>query len=272
MHLTFGGSCGKFWLMAKLKWNSPPLYMPSSGSMVSMKFRMSSGLGNWVRMVLPRESSERSGWIDGESAGWFGGACRRSKDSGNHTLLHTQLGSCNFLLFLSSLSIRGRRLLLFLGIIISSNPRASTWGSLVTGRPQRLAYHRPYLQHPGVFFVQTGVFTRVNEAVGVRANAKILCLIQAWRLFRICEYIKQGHGHSLSSNRSHLYLYPGKCDNERLNNFQQSTITGNLPRDNCDSGHFVRLSTNVSTDGSKVYFLGKSQSQVDTFSQVLLGF
>ncbi len=46
--------------MAKLKLNMPPLYIPSSGSIVRVKFRMSSGLGKCVRIVLPRESSERS--------------------------------------------------------------------------------------------------------------------------------------------------------------------------------------------------------------------
>lgn len=46
--------------MAKLKVNDPPLYIPSSGSIMSVKFRMSSGLGNLVRIVLPSDNSERS--------------------------------------------------------------------------------------------------------------------------------------------------------------------------------------------------------------------
>ncbi len=46
--------------MAKLKWNEPPLYMPSSGSIVSVKFSMSSGLGKSVFIVEPRDNSERS--------------------------------------------------------------------------------------------------------------------------------------------------------------------------------------------------------------------
>ena len=48
--------------MAKLKWKLPPLYMPSSGSMVRVKLRMSSGLGKEVFMVRPRvpSSSARS--------------------------------------------------------------------------------------------------------------------------------------------------------------------------------------------------------------------
>ena len=46
--------------MAKLKVKVPEAYMPSSGSMVRVKLRMSSGLGKCVRMVEPRESSERS--------------------------------------------------------------------------------------------------------------------------------------------------------------------------------------------------------------------
>lgn len=46
--------------MLKVKTKRPPLYMPSSGSIVKVKFRMSSGFSKWVFMVLPRESSERS--------------------------------------------------------------------------------------------------------------------------------------------------------------------------------------------------------------------
>ena len=48
--------------MAKLKWKLPPLYIPSSGSMVRVKFRMSSGLGKDVFIVRPRvpSSSARS--------------------------------------------------------------------------------------------------------------------------------------------------------------------------------------------------------------------
>lgn len=38
----------------------PPLYIPSSGSMVRRKLRISSGLGKVVRIVLPRERSARS--------------------------------------------------------------------------------------------------------------------------------------------------------------------------------------------------------------------
>lgn len=48
--------------MAKLKRNEPPLYMPSSGSIVRMKFMMSSSEGKSARMVLPRESSDTSEW------------------------------------------------------------------------------------------------------------------------------------------------------------------------------------------------------------------
>ena len=49
--------------MAKLKWKDPPLYMPSSGSIVSVKLRMSLGSGKDVFIVLPRvpSSSARSG-------------------------------------------------------------------------------------------------------------------------------------------------------------------------------------------------------------------
>lgn len=46
--------------MAKVKEKRPPLYMPSSGSMVRVKLRISSGFGKFVFMVEPRESSERS--------------------------------------------------------------------------------------------------------------------------------------------------------------------------------------------------------------------
>lgn len=60
VHFTFGGSCGKFWFTAKVKTNEPPLYMPSSGSIVSVKFRMSSGFGKAIFIVFPRVSSWRS--------------------------------------------------------------------------------------------------------------------------------------------------------------------------------------------------------------------
>ena len=46
--------------MAKVKWKAPLLYIPSSGSIVSVKLRISSGLGKCVRMVEPRASSEIS--------------------------------------------------------------------------------------------------------------------------------------------------------------------------------------------------------------------
>ncbi len=53
--------------MAKLKWKLPPLYMPSSGSMVRVKFRISSGLGKEVFMVRPSvpSSSARSDGVGG---------------------------------------------------------------------------------------------------------------------------------------------------------------------------------------------------------------
>lgn len=43
-----------------MKLNRPPLYMPSSGSMWSVKLRVSSGSGKSVFMVGGRSSSERS--------------------------------------------------------------------------------------------------------------------------------------------------------------------------------------------------------------------
>lgn len=46
--------------MAKEKWKVPPLYIPSSGSIVSVKLRVSSGFGKASFIVLGRESSERS--------------------------------------------------------------------------------------------------------------------------------------------------------------------------------------------------------------------
>lgn len=48
--------------MAKSKWKLPPLYIPSSGSMVRVKFRISSGFGKDVLIVRPRvpSSSARS--------------------------------------------------------------------------------------------------------------------------------------------------------------------------------------------------------------------
>lgn len=47
--------------MPKLKRKMPPLYIPSSGSIVSVKFSVSSGFGKVSFIVLGRESSERSG-------------------------------------------------------------------------------------------------------------------------------------------------------------------------------------------------------------------
>lgn len=41
----------------------PPLYMPSSGEIVSVKCRMSSGSGKSVFIVVPRDRSERSGGV-----------------------------------------------------------------------------------------------------------------------------------------------------------------------------------------------------------------
>ena len=43
-----------------MKWNLPPLYMPSSGSIVRVKLSVSSGSGKSVFIVLGRASSERS--------------------------------------------------------------------------------------------------------------------------------------------------------------------------------------------------------------------
>lgn len=49
--------------MLKVKVKRPDLYIPSSGEMERVKWRISSGSGKSVFMVLPRESSERSvGW------------------------------------------------------------------------------------------------------------------------------------------------------------------------------------------------------------------
>ena len=57
--------------MAKLKWKLPPLYIPSSGSMVRVKFRISSGLGKDVFIVRPRvpSSSARSDIVERISQG-----------------------------------------------------------------------------------------------------------------------------------------------------------------------------------------------------------
>ena len=60
VHFTLGGSWGKFWLMTNVKLKAPPLYIPSSGSMVRVKLRISSGLGKLVRIVEPSDSSLRS--------------------------------------------------------------------------------------------------------------------------------------------------------------------------------------------------------------------
>ena len=57
--------------MAKLKWKLPPLYIPSSGSMVRVKFRISSGLGKDVFIVRPSvpSSSARSDIVASISQG-----------------------------------------------------------------------------------------------------------------------------------------------------------------------------------------------------------
>ena len=47
-------------MIANVNIKLPPLYMPSSGSIVSVKLRMSSGFGKFVFIVLPNESSFRS--------------------------------------------------------------------------------------------------------------------------------------------------------------------------------------------------------------------
>lgn len=54
--------------MANVKLNRPPLYIPSSGSIVRVKLRVSSGSGKSVFMVLGRESSERSASVGLEEA------------------------------------------------------------------------------------------------------------------------------------------------------------------------------------------------------------
>lgn len=46
--------------MVKVKLKLPPLYIPSSGSMVRVKFKISSGLGKLIFMVEPSESSCKS--------------------------------------------------------------------------------------------------------------------------------------------------------------------------------------------------------------------
>lgn len=46
--------------MTNVKTKLPFLYIPSSGSMVNVKFSMSSGLGKSVLIVLPSVSSLRS--------------------------------------------------------------------------------------------------------------------------------------------------------------------------------------------------------------------
>jgi hypothetical protein len=48
-------------LIANVNRKLPPLYMPSSGSIVSVKLRISSGFGKVVFIVLPSDNSLRSG-------------------------------------------------------------------------------------------------------------------------------------------------------------------------------------------------------------------
>ena len=69
-------------------------------------------------MVLPSESSDRSGKVGGGSATGTGKA-PRYREAGLHTFLHTQLSGCNFLLLLPAFSICGRCLLLFLHFVVN---------------------------------------------------------------------------------------------------------------------------------------------------------
>lgn len=57
--------------MAKLKWKLPPLYIPSSGSIVRVKFRMSSGLGKDVFIVRPRVPSSSARSKGGAISAWL---------------------------------------------------------------------------------------------------------------------------------------------------------------------------------------------------------
>ena len=129
--------------MEKVKAKPPFLYMPSSGSMCSVKLRMSSGFGKCVRMVRPSESSERSvsvrEWVNagrvgrtrvmGETGHWGGGmeVC---------TFLHPDLGGGDLFLLLR-VGVGGFLLLLFLCYL----GERSTAGRKVG------THHGPYLQH-----------------------------------------------------------------------------------------------------------------------------
>jgi hypothetical protein len=99
--------------------NRPLRYMPSSGSIVSTKLRISSGSGNSVFIVEPRESSERSAIACVSCFSVSGPGRHRA----SHTLLHAQL-SCGHLLLLAT--------------------RSLTFGIFCI---LLLLFHRPYLQH-----------------------------------------------------------------------------------------------------------------------------
>lgn len=119
-------------MIANVNRKLPPLYMPSSGSIVSVKLRISSGFGKVVFIVLPSDNSLKSGQhlrqhLRVTLRRWI-----------YQTSLHAQLRCCNLLLLKRSALCRlVFLLLLFLVVRLAKDRRKS--------RP--LAYHRPYLQH-----------------------------------------------------------------------------------------------------------------------------
>jgi hypothetical protein len=98
-------------LIANVNRKLPPLYMPSSGSIVSVKLRISSGFGKVVFIVLPSDSSLRSG----EHLSQYPRVTLRRWI--HQTSLYAQLRCCNLLLLRRS-ALRRLVLLLLLFLVV----------------------------------------------------------------------------------------------------------------------------------------------------------
>src|SRR5271170_4630214 len=106
--------------------------MPSSGSIVSVKLRISSGFGKVVFIVLPSDSSLRSGehlsqHLQVTLRRWI-----------HQTSLYAQLRCCNLLLLRRSALCR--LVLLLLLFLVARLAKTDE-------NRDHFAYHRPYLQH-----------------------------------------------------------------------------------------------------------------------------
>lgn len=125
--------------MAKLKLKRPPLYMPSSGSMVSVKLRMSSGLGKCVFIVVPRESSSRS-----EYPGQYARKRRGVLDRTIPFCARSWAGVTFFFLLVAAAAASSSACFFF--CIAVSHLRFIAAALVLQGT---VTYHRPYFHHLG---------------------------------------------------------------------------------------------------------------------------